>query len=97
MSKASKSESVEEKTRRYILDPNLWLCWPLFPVKKAGRGSELGDLGFVFATKELVGRTEFVVYLGNMYEAIAGRAIRDFPQQKYDTIDALLADGWMGD
>lgn len=89
---------LDEKERKENLDimkdPNKWVCWPILPMKKVVRKSELQDSGFMLATGEPI------VYLKNMYD-LKGGTVKDImkntPSKTYESFDAILDGGWVVD
>lgn len=106
-----KTESVEdrmkrfkEEDKRFIQSPGGWTRWPSLPMKRSQ--AKGGGCGFLMDTQPLgipVDREHESlrsVYLANPWEYF-GDMTREQRKavkiQVYETVDAMLEDGWMVD
>lgn len=93
---ATTDAAERQKHKEMVEDPERWPRWPLLPVKK--RESFL-ESGYLVACE---GRMTTVV-LGNMYGVPKQvKCLGDFfsgilPVKVYDSVDAMLDDGWIVD
>lgn len=71
-----------------------WPYWPVLPVKK-NPIFEDGNCGVLLDTGNIMGKpvVKPVVYLTNLYVL----DIKNCPKKEYESIDAMLADGWVVD
>lgn len=84
--------SPEQRSLEFLRTPDEWPNWPLCPVKKRMVTNVANDVGLVI---EGPSGTEPVVFLCNLW-----RVKEDFDtatQLKYESLEALVADGWMVD
>jgi hypothetical protein len=102
--KTKKQAATDDKSRdrAYILDFDHWGAWPYCPLKRGNCSRLDKNLGFLLATEEHAdackGKGKFVVYLAYMFAPPKGKEEYDAcPKLEYDSVDALLADGWMVD
>lgn len=71
--------------------PDNWPQWPILPLKRV-RGSDL-EVGVLVNGAFEGPHTEATVYLSSMNRVITVET----PTIKYDSFEALVADGWMID
>lgn len=87
-------EKEREENINMMKDPGKWECWPILPMKRVVRKSELPDSGFMLATGDPI------VYLKNMYD-LKGGTVKDImkntPSKTYPNLEAVLDDGWIVD
>lgn len=79
------AEIVEMK--RFIQNPGMWPQWPVLPLKKLTR--DWYEFGYLIAEE---GGVSPIVRLGNIFTMSEKDPVRE-----YDSIDAMLTDGWMVD
>lgn len=84
----------------FILDPNRWPCWPWLPLKRGDHSLENKNLGLLFhgslETKEFT--KGFTIYHTNLFGLPRSKEEwAKVPTTHYDTVDLLLADGWVVD
>jgi hypothetical protein len=65
-----------------------WPRWPMLPLKKRDDSKICGFL---------LGTGYPVVYLKNIYGLKQGDTIENLPKQEYDSLQAILDDGWVID
>ena len=71
-----------------MASPDYWGRWPLLPIKRdIGKDREVGVL---------LDRKPYLVYLVNLW-AIPEDTLEGMPFIEYESIDAVLADGWKVD
>lgn len=101
MARTIQVESMDD--RAMILAPQNWPRWPVLPVKR----SVSFDLecGFIMAEHKEVDKP-MTIYLSSIFSLPGegcktwGEVLARIPEEKrrrYDTLDAMLADGWMVD
>lgn len=77
----------------FLNRPEMWPCWPVAPVKshnpKHG-GDNAPACGLVLA-----GHSRVVML--NMFQGWTPEQYKEAKKWEYDTIEALVADGWMVD
>lgn len=79
----------------FLNDPEQWPNFPLCSVKRHREGGGMPDCGTVLALPTTVP----VVYSASMFSFVkmSKDEIRSVPQHKYESVDDLVADGWMVD
>jgi hypothetical protein len=71
-----------------------WPLWPFLPVKTLGDNRRIG---FLFDGKEVQNRV-FLMNLLSVKEYLdKGGKWEDIPSKQYDSLEALLDDGWVVD
>jgi len=78
---------------KFLNRPNVWPCWPLCPVKRY----EPANDGFPVCG--IVIEKVPIVYETNMF-ALSGMTsveIEALKKHKYDSMEELVADGWLVD
>ena len=85
-----------------IRDTDRWPAWPCLPLKRRNNSLEDKNLGVLLATEEhrraVNGRGKLRVYHGYIFSLPKTQEQWDAtPRTEYDTIEELLADGWMVD
>ena len=80
---------MTEIDRAYILDWKGYVQYPFCPVKRHSEKSPSIELGVIVAGHPTT------VYLVDMWE-IKG-SLKDMPKIEYESVDKLLADGWVVD
>lgn len=92
---AQLTERAQEDIRM-INNPSGWPCWPFLPVKKRGDDNCFPWVMGVIAETDNVGwRT--TVYVGaNMY-MFREKPLSACERKTYESVEALVADGWMVD
>lgn len=92
MSTIEWSEDMSEprKSRIFIERPDLWPHKGILPLKRRDESQIMGiEEGFIFATRPTR------IYLGNiMFYALNGLT---HEKLEYESLDALVADGWRVD
>lgn len=90
-------ETKNRDDRAFIEDPDNWPQWPLLPMKRIDSNQRL-ECAFIVS-----GDSGVKLYRGNIF-AIYERPgntlaekLTDVPIYKYESVDALLADGWVID
>jgi hypothetical protein len=73
-----------------LSDPLTWPLRPLLPLSRDVEGN-WPELGF------LVAAGGPVVYRGSIYDIPPGLDLSRFKSTEYETLDAVLADGWKVD
>lgn len=82
----------EEEEVRFIKEESLWPFWPVLPVKKVGDPDR--PCAIVIA-----GRFSTVILM-NLFELSTGplgEQIKDREKIKYESVEAMVHDGWIGD
>lgn len=95
-------EHTREDHIAMMEDPGRWPLTVVLPlVKRRDRdvphkAGEWPGQGFLYQPKMQVPcPPEPVVYLGNVYEAAASKTpVTSLPQQSYDSMTAIVDDGW---
>lgn len=84
-----------------IRKPMEWPCWPFLPVKRRNNNLADKNLGVILAMQEhddAIKRkpgSKFTVFHVYMFDAPKGKEAWDAaPKTEYDTVEALLQDGW---
>jgi hypothetical protein len=83
----------EEKSLKFMLDPNRWPRWPYLPVKKypVGMSHGMPDTGVVLEGKP-------TVYIANLYALPrTPEGWEALQKHEYLTFQALVNDGWIVD
>jgi len=84
---------MEKSDRDFILEGK-YPYFPFLPVKRNKEGEHLPEFGF------MVYGAPNKVYLMNFWGWVLGKEkveMKDIPTARYDTVDELLADGWVVD
>lgn len=83
---------VNEKDRKMMSNPKTWPNWPLLPVKReTANGYEVGVIAAI------KGQLTWV-YLCNFWGLVAkSESMKDARILKYNSLDELLAAGWIVD
>lgn len=85
------TESTYSRDLAHISNPDGWNTWPVCPLKR-NQGRECG----VIFDASSVEAGRWTVYIVNMF-ALKSTDLETVKQYKYETPDALLADGWQVD
>ena len=84
--------------KKMVQNPASWPCWPLLPLKRRKGNGEWPDLGFVVEAEghyPKLSNGKITLFAEPMpYEP---KDLKDIKQVTYDSVDALLADGWIVD
>lgn len=95
-----KKTSVAENNRddkTYIKAFASWWTWPFCPVKRGNNSLKDKNLGFLLATEEH-SKGKMVIYHLYMFLApFSKEQLEAADKTQYDSIDAMLADGWVVD
>jgi hypothetical protein len=82
----------EQDDLKMMRRPHLWPWWPVLPIKNYKRAKpgclECG----ILCMDDLSGLPEPVVVLSNMFEIDENKK-----QIQYDSLEAIVADGWVVD
>lgn len=85
-----------------INSPSIWPFFPILPVKLLGRpGLRKGgdhDHGIILASE--VAEKRPVIYIVNLFSLKPGdlhSQLVDLPTIKFDSVEAMVAEGWVGD
>lgn len=93
----------ERDDRAMLLNPLIWPNWPLLPLKRNRKDSESGwpiECGLVIAVAE---QERWRIYKTNMFSisSLPGSTLAEkitenskIDRYVYESVDALLADGW---
>lgn len=81
--------------RDKIIHDDKWPAWPLLPVKRGDMSLKNKNLGVLYATKEFCAG-KMTVFHVNLFDLPEG-SLRDVPQTSYESVEAMLADGWQVD
>ena len=73
-----------------LSNPSTWPLRPLLPLSRSGADA-WPELGFLVASGGPV------VYRGSIYDIPPGLDLSGFKSTEYETLDAVLADGWRVD
>lgn len=79
--------------RKMMLDPANWPQWPALPVK---RNNEVGVMLSYKSFTTTVFKVNFWE-VPNSGHLLSLKQLQEMPQIKYDSVDAILADGWIID
>lgn len=97
----------QQDDKKFIQDPGRWPNWPFLPMKKKGENGL--DGGLLIDTQPITKyidkdhkslRLVFTVYFWEMAtepEKFREKIKDPNNQKQYDSIDAMLADGWQVD
>ena len=82
--------------KELMQDTQNWPNWPILPVKnyKLVKPGELPECGIIFSQEVEAGK-DVTVFVVNIFMLPAD--LSNVPQTKYESLDALLAAGWVGD
>jgi hypothetical protein len=88
----AKAETIEDVTRRMVADPDSWPHWPLLPLKRYTPNVEC-------ACQVEISGGGFMLVKANLWAGpeAARKAIAAKEVYWYDTVDDLIADGWIVD
>jgi hypothetical protein len=75
------------RDRDYIKDRDHWVAGPFCPLKRYRTPGEFPDTAYLFAHDD-----ELLLHIGNILIASA-----EDPIVRYDSVEAILADGWRVD
>lgn len=84
---------TSEDDLKMMKEPQHWPYWPTLPVKRYLKNYNM-QCGFMYA------HDKPIVYLHNIRDPeINGKKLylNELKQEKYDTYESLLADGWVVD
>lgn len=78
----------------FICNPDRWPAWPLLPIKRNTSKADGPECCILFATE----KPWEVVYDCNLFDlpTTIGE-MKKRVKYKYDSVDSLLADGWIVD
>ena len=88
----NQERGVEEVA--FILNEPMWPRWPLLPVKRYPEGANDLQPGVIVAGYPKI------VYLKNLWEFKSGflpEQLEGVEKIKYDSVESLVADGWVVD
>ena len=90
-----RNEAELQRDLEGMKNPSSWPRWPVLPVKRhtEERGIEVG----ILAEQDMTIPVEPVVYQTNMIGLKTWKDVFDAPQLRYDSFEALIADGWVVD
>ena len=95
--KMAHSRTPEElkKDLEGMKNPDIWPQWPVLPVKRHSdeKGIEVG----LIVEKDMKSPVESIVYLNNMFSLKSWEDLDKMPNLKYESFEALQADGWVVD
>lgn len=81
-----------------ILDPNKWPSWPFLPLKKGSYPSlENKRLGVLYHSPVWSDGKVHVVHIYMFAPPKTAAELHASPATVYDSVDAMLADGWIVD
>jgi hypothetical protein len=92
---AEQSRIIAERDDKAMIEhPELWPTWPLLPMKnrrlmREQRDDPNGGLGYINAAFPTL------LWLGCVWIRLASK--ETIPTMQYESIDAMLADGWVVD
>lgn len=101
MAKTLEQQTIER--RRYdgefIRKPGEWPVWPYLPVKRKNNSLKDKNLGILYATEELVKKGKPTVYHLYLFDLPRDKKLSDpsIPKTEYESVEAMLDDGWMVD
>jgi hypothetical protein len=79
--------------KKFILNPSKWPNWPILPMKKSDGH---GDNSYALLVEIGAGDTwQRTLYLNAVLFAVKG--LNEYEKKVYDSIDAMLNDGWIID
>lgn len=93
----------------FFQDPDRWPNQPLCPVKnprilqdgspRTNGGMPACGLLYENTTPVISGlpRVQPIVYLVGLFDDRQGKPIKSFPAKQYDSLEAMVADGWIVD
>jgi len=81
---------------------NRWPAWPMLPVKRRNNSLEDKNLGVLLSDQAhadaVKGKGKIIVYHVYLFLPPEGKAGWEAaPKTEYDTVEAMLADGWVVD
>ena len=77
----------QSKSISFLKRPHVWPCWPVCPVKRHVGQGMLPDIGIVVADGT------WIVYRISLFTATAAD-LESCEKHEYETVEALVADGW---
>jgi len=78
------------RERATIDNPSTWPLYPVLPLARTSRNWPR-ELGFIVAGAGPI------VFKGNVLDALPRVDLSDYPTTEYETVGAILADGWEPD
>lgn len=82
-----------QRDEAYLSDVTLWPNWPFAPLKHT---TQRDSTGFPVLGVVLAGDAKPTVYVTCMF-GITQQALQECERREYETLAALLADGWTVD
>jgi hypothetical protein len=84
--------------KKMMENPDLWPVWPVLPVKRHTNDSSWPETGVIMAVKDWM----TTVCILNMFSIPSGTSVLEVrkmasKEYMYDSVDALLDDGWVVD
>lgn len=92
-----------EASKMYLLKCGNWPRWPFCPVKRYNKKEYLPECGIVTDIAPLSdkqhpnGKCEPVVRILNLFIGWTGEEYNSAKKYEYESLDAMLADGWVVD
>lgn len=86
------NEWTKDRDKKMISNPLDWPSWPFLPIKRWQENASQLETALIYVKDPLRVVTGNLFHLPKDYEKF-----RELPAVEYDTIDAILADGWVVD
>ena len=81
-----KDIQTERRSIEFLKQPKRWGCWPACPVKRYVKQGEWPDMGVVLADG-------WIVYRVNLF-MLTKEQLDSCEKHEYDSVEALVSDGW---
>jgi len=78
-----------------ISNPDKWPLWPFLPMKRLGHVFSREGHGFLHNNRMRGPHTDATIYMGHLSDVDG--PIKDRETKKYDSIEAMVRDGWVVD
>jgi hypothetical protein len=94
--------TIAERRRadaEFVRSAMMWPVWPYLPVKRKDNSLKDKNLGILYATEELVKKGKPTVYHLYLFDLPRDKKLSDpsIPKTEYESVEAMLDDGWMVD
>lgn len=92
-------KSKDPETEKALMqDPDDWPCWPMLPVKRySTKEGSWPETGLMIAKSNVAGGVEPTVYMLNLFGEHTIKEFIECKKHKYESLDALVDDGWIVD
>jgi hypothetical protein len=104
METTTKLNDFQADEARFIRDPGHWPSWPACPLKKSRPGGGMPDAGTLLdrqpiSMKKVDPNHESLrkVYLMSIWDTHRGKKFSECETKVYESVEAMLLDGWQVD